>query len=738
MRVRKAAQDRRALATVLQRGSKQVEGGTGVFTEFDGVIFLRASLVAGLVCVVGALPADAIAGNGTFTVTEGARVIDARATATGDFDSDGDPDLAALADRDEDLAVALNDGAGGFGTATEYPSASDIDVEEGELVVADFDEDGDDDVAATMPADDEVGVRLGNGNGTFAARTDFAVGQQPGQLAVGDFNADDNEDLVVANDADGDLSVLLGNGNGGFARTDFAVGGGGLLGDGLAAADLNADAAEDLIVARDGTSSGTPTDAGLTVLFGTGSGGFGSATSVGTVANRRTSVGEVATGDFDEDADTDVALSDHQGDRVLVFSGNGSGGFSSPVAFSSGFNTNPSQISVGDFDSDGDDDLAVADDAFEDVLVLPGDGAGGFGAASETGLVSDAQAIAIADFNRDGVQDLTGSDGFDSRLRVAFGKGSALLGGNLLTNGGAEGAGAARTLTGAPQIPGWTREAGGSMTYLRYSTFGGFPRREDAARWEGGLNFFSGGPNSLQSSASQTVDVSGAAASIDAGLATARLAADLGGDSNSLDQMRVFAKFVGPAGDLGPAVVVGPVTAEDRENLTQLIRRTKTAPVPPGTRQVKVTIEADRVGGGTYANGYADNVKLTVNAPAPATPSTPPGGTAGGDGSGGGGTAGGGGDSGGGGANADTDSPETTKGKGPRKTIEKPKAAFNFSSDEPGSSFECQLDRKKAKPCTSPAKVKKLKDGKHKFSVTAIDAAGNRDPSPAVWKFKVE
>jgi hypothetical protein len=33
--------------------------------------------------------------------------------------------------------------------------------------------------------------------------------------------------------------------------------------------------------------------------------------------------------------------------------------------------------------------------------------------------------------------------------------------------------------------------------------------------------------------------------------------------------------------------------------------------------------------------------------------------------------------------------------------------------------------------------VKKLKDGKHTFTATAIDAAGNRDLSPASWKFKV-
>lgn len=85
----------------------------------------------------------------------------------------------------------------------------------------------------------------------------------------------------------------------------------------------------------------------------------------------------------------------------------------------------------------------------------------------------------------------------------------------------------------------------------------------------------------------------------------------------------------------------------------------------------------------------------------------------------------------------DTSPPDTAKGKGPAKKIKKPKATFNFSS-EPGATFTCQLDKKPAAPCTSPRRVKKLKEGKHKFTVTATDSAGNADPSPVKWSFKVE
>ncbi len=85
----------------------------------------------------------------------------------------------------------------------------------------------------------------------------------------------------------------------------------------------------------------------------------------------------------------------------------------------------------------------------------------------------------------------------------------------------------------------------------------------------------------------------------------------------------------------------------------------------------------------------------------------------------------------------DTDPPETKITKGAPNKPDKTKLKFKFTSSEPGSTFECKLDKKALKPCTSPRKVKRLDDGKHKFKVVATDAAGNTDPSAAKDKFKV-
>ncbi len=85
----------------------------------------------------------------------------------------------------------------------------------------------------------------------------------------------------------------------------------------------------------------------------------------------------------------------------------------------------------------------------------------------------------------------------------------------------------------------------------------------------------------------------------------------------------------------------------------------------------------------------------------------------------------------------DTDPPETTITKGAPNKLDEHKVKFKFTSTEPDSTFECKLDKKKFKACTSPRKVKHLDGGKHKFKVVATDAAGNTDPTAAKDKFKV-
>jgi hypothetical protein len=89
---------------------------------------------------------------------------------------------------------------------------------------------------------------------------------------------------------------------------------------------------------------------------------------------------------------------------------------------------------------------------------------------------------------------------------------------------------------------------------------------------------------------------------------------------------------------------------------------------------------------------------------------------------------------------ADLRPPRTRLGGHPRALVltarKWRRVAFRFSASEPGSRFRCKLDRKPYRGCTSP-RAYAVRPGRHVFRVFAIDPAGNRDPSPALFRFRV-
>ena len=64
------------------------------------------------------------------------------------------------------------------------------------------------------------------------------------------------------------------------------------------------------------------------------------------------------------------------------------------------------------------------------------------------------------------------------------------------------------------------------------------------------------------------------------------------------------------------------------------------------------------------------------------------------------------------------------------------RAVFGFRSDEAGATFLCKVDRDPLRPCASRL-ARRFAAGGHAVRVRAEDAAGNVDPSPAVFRFRV-
>ncbi|CAF3995466.1 unnamed protein product, partial [Rotaria sp. Silwood1] len=209
------------------------------------------------------------------------------------------------------------------------------------------------DITVANNGGNNVGVLLGNGDGTFAAQTTFSTGtgSNPTAVAVGDFNKDARLDITVANYGSNNVGVLLGNGDGTFAAlVTFSMGA--LSGPyAMAIGDFNHDTRWDITVANYGGNN-------VGVLLGNGDGTFQAQTTFST--GMGSSPISVAVGDFNQDTRADIAVANYGSNTVGIFLGNGDGRLTAQSIFSTGALSAPHAVAVGDFNNDTRLDITVA------------------------------------------------------------------------------------------------------------------------------------------------------------------------------------------------------------------------------------------------------------------------------------------------------------------------------------------------------------------------------------------
>jgi hypothetical protein len=212
------------------------------------------------------------------------------------------------------------------------------------------------DLVVTNHNDNTLSVFLGNGDGTFAAPAlvTLAAGNTgPVWIATGVFdttNKNTNIDLAVANQTSNTLSVLAGKGDGTFpTESDLQTGAAPVS---VAAALFNntTGAPVNLFVANHGDNT-------VTIFAGNNDGTFKALT---TLLHTGIGPSSIATGDFNGDGNTDLAVTNESDNTVSIFLGNGDGTFQPRVDDAVG--NGPVWVSAADLNGDGILDLAIAND----------------------------------------------------------------------------------------------------------------------------------------------------------------------------------------------------------------------------------------------------------------------------------------------------------------------------------------------------------------------------------------
>lgn len=332
----------------------------------------------------------------------------------GDFNGDAKPDLAVADTGDLTTGavfVLLGDGSGGFTDAPHTPYSTGDFPYQGirpvALAAGNFFGHSTPDIVTANSQTSDVSLLSGGGAGVFQVMSQWEVGTQPGAIAVGDFNGDGNTDVVVANTI-GQLSltsnndsvtILFGNGAGGFLVRDTAYFPVGTNPSSLAVADFNGDGNLDIAVANNRSNN-------VTVLLGDGTGGFTPATASPFAAGNGPS--GIVAGDFNGDGNIDLAISNEAAGNVTVLLGDGTGGFNAASASLFAVGSGPDALAAADFNRDGNLDLAVVNETDATVTVLLGNGRGGFApdSGSPYTVGPESSSIAVGDFNGDGKPDM--------------------------------------------------------------------------------------------------------------------------------------------------------------------------------------------------------------------------------------------------------------------------------------------------------------------------------------------
>lgn len=319
--------------------------------------------------------------------------------AVGDLNNDGFSDVVTSTGIvGQPINIFLNTGAGGFIGLNQFGGSLNSTA----VAVADFNNDGNADLAigTSNNTTGQTFITFGNGTGFFSNGTFIpTVTQTVTDMAAADFNGDGNSDLVMTNvngyntQPTNAARVMLGNGAGGFGLpTDFEIGSQPVD---LEVADFNSDGRPDIAAIAVATTNT------VKILLGTGS---GFAVSQNISWSNATSAARAVAADFNRDGATDLAVI--RSDSVAILFGNNAGSFT----VSSLTVTNaPLSLAVGDFNLDRKTDLAIGRAAAaggNGFIILPGDGAGNFGAQFSLNLTLPTDHLAAFDFNRDGRMDI--------------------------------------------------------------------------------------------------------------------------------------------------------------------------------------------------------------------------------------------------------------------------------------------------------------------------------------------
>jgi hypothetical protein len=273
-------------------------------------------------------------------------------TASADINNDGYPDLVVVNYSSSSVSVLLNNGNGTFQEQNIYPVMS---LPKG-IKVSDFNNDSFPDIVTTCSGSNVISYLQNDGNGVFSASVNSPTQQEPWGIDSYDFNSDGYLDLAVANSGSNSVQVMLNNQDGTFTSSFSAS-----VGDGtkfLSIGDLDGDAFHEIVITRSFVNY-IFVNGYLTVFKNNGNGTFTKYID----DYFGSSVSDTYIYDFNGDNHNDIITNIFRNNsyKMCFFINDGQGYFGDPETTFAGYQ---GRFTMNDFDNNGFMDFAVSESQY--------------------------------------------------------------------------------------------------------------------------------------------------------------------------------------------------------------------------------------------------------------------------------------------------------------------------------------------------------------------------------------
>ncbi|CAF3938924.1 unnamed protein product [Rotaria sp. Silwood1] len=340
--------------------------------------------------------------------------------AIGDFNKDNQLDIAVVNYGTNNIVILLGYGNGRFENKNIY--TTDINSNPSSIVVGDFNNDNHLDIIVANNGNGNIGIFLGYGNGTFTEQLTFSISSNshPQYITVGNFNKDNRFYVVVVDSENDQIHFLSEYDNGAFTKVTTYDGISKSNPFSIAIADFNKDNQSDIVVANYATNN---------ILILSGYFSIPSTRQTNYFVGQNTRPNCVAIADINNDGQLDLIVSNHD-NNVLIFTGYGNGTFSKNMAYSTGENSLPHYVVVIDLNNDNRMDIVTANYGSNTIGVLLGQDNGTFANVTtySTGINSLPWSVAVGDLNGDNILDIVSGNWGFTYVSVFLGLGNGIFG----------------------------------------------------------------------------------------------------------------------------------------------------------------------------------------------------------------------------------------------------------------------------------------------------------------------